>query len=530
METRSPDQFVLCTGCGVTYHASQITKRGQVLLCTDCAGGLAADFARKSGSKSSMPLIILGAVACSVLLAGGWWVRSAILSQTSIKNDGGTATPTAVVAATPAPIASAPVVAKEEKPAEPKGAEKAVAEAAPKDAVPRPVVDAGSIHLLYVTRPGTDACMGLASRLFITKEAPDPISAKLMTTVGKDMETCFEEGRRYVEKQPRDWEKQFSIRLSFEDKFTPKDGGSAGTGFTVAMLAAIENVALDPELAVTGDVTVDGSVQPVGGVVEKLRGAIVEKCKVAMIPERNAHDVADMALLDGPSPLWEMQIFSIKTIEQALSVARVDRDEKTKAAIEKFNALRARLPAVVTPNYLRSPIVQSELKEVLQLAPNHLSAQNLLNAAENQLPKELSLNRSVDEIIAASYLFVQSVISPSEHKHSDSEEKGITTFPEREFGVCMKKLNNLTPILDRRSIELKSACISYASALRAASSYKVANTDGLRTREEWWELARRERSSQQLVKENYDDAHSKLLLALRKLDTDGSLMSELLKK
>ena len=394
----------------------------------------------------------------------------------------------------------------------------------------RSVADAGHIHLLFVSGVGTGACRGLSSRLFVTREAPDKESANLVTEVGEHMATSFDEGLRYVRKLPRDWERDFSIRLSFEDKFTSKDGGSAGTGFTIAMLAAIQEIALDPELAVTGDLTVDGTVQPVGAVVEKLRGAIAGRCKITLIPERNSRDVVDLALLDGTSPLWETQVFSIATIEQALGLARCDRAENAAAAIARFNTLRARLPAHVTPNYLLSPIVQTELKEVLRLAPNHLSAATLLQAAESQLPGELSLNRSVGEILGAAHLFVTEVINPKEKSTRSSGSPGLTVFPEREFGECVKKLQQLTPMLDRRSQELKSACMAYAGALRSVWTYQAGDVNGMRSRQQWAQLAQREQNFQQQAKDELNDARSRLLLALRKLDTDGSLVSEMTKK
>ena len=394
----------------------------------------------------------------------------------------------------------------------------------------RSVEDAGNLHLLYVTRPGTDSRMGLSSQVFATREAPNETSAKLTTEVGPQMAASFEEGCRYVRKQPREWEREFSIRLSFEDRSTSKDGGSAGTGFTIVMLAAIQKIPLDPEVAVTGDLTIDGTVQPVGAIVEKVRGAIVGKCKVTLIPERNSRDIVDLAMMDGTSPLWETQVFAIRTIAQALDLARRDRRGDIASAIVRFDALRARLPATVTPNYLQSPVVQDELKKVLQSAPNHLSASILLQAAQNRLPHELSLNRSVDEVIVASYFFVSDVIGPKDKTRKSSGEKGITVFPEREYGACMRNLSQLTPILDRRAIDLKSACASYADAVRAAWTYQSPDANAVRTRQQWMEVARREQDFQRQLTENVDQARSRLLLALRKLDTDGSLMSELLKK
>lgn len=394
------------------------------------------------------------------------------------------------------------------------------------------VQDVGSLHLLFVMGPGTDSRMGSSSRLFITREPPGEPNAKLMTNVGPEMKISFDEGFRYVRKQPRDWEKDFSIRLSFEDKFSSKDGGSAGTGFTLGMIAAIDGIAIDPDVAVTGDLTIDGSVQPVGAVVEKVRGAINGNCKLTLIPEQNSRDIVDLALLFGTSPLWETQVFSIGTIEQAMSLARKDRPAANRDAIARFAALRARLPATVTDNYLQSPIVQTELKEILKLAPNHLSAATLLRAAEYQLPKELSLNRSVEEILASSYIFVSEIIdSPSDNgQNKSSGGKGITIFPDREYNECVKYLQRITPILDHRSLDLKTSCLSYAGSLRALWNYQPADMRGRRTVQEWQTFTRRETDYVNETKEQLAASRSRILLALRKLATDGSMISEIRKK
>lgn len=391
---------------------------------------------------------------------------------------------------------------------------------------------AGSLHLLYVIGAGTDARRGLSSRLFITRETPGDPSAKLITDVGREMKISFEESLRYVRKQPRDWEKEFSVRLSFEDKFSSKDGGSAATGFALGMIAAIQSIELDPEVAVTGDVTIDGTVQQVGGIVEKVRGAIEGKCKLTLIPERNSRDIVDFVLLFGTSPLWETQVFSIATIEQAMGLAKKNRRDAVRNAIERFAALRARLPATVTDNYLQSPVVQTELKEILKLAPNHLSAATLLRTAEFQLPKELSLNRSVEEIIASAYIFVSPVINPApvDGTKSSSENKGITVFPEREFNECSKYLHRITPLLDRRSLELKASCLGYAGSMRAILTYQPPDLSGRRSPQDWHNLARRESDYVHEAKSQMDAFRSRILLALRKLETDGGMISEILKK
>lgn len=524
-----------CDLCHRSYPLSQIVLRDRLNFCQACATGRAAEcLGRLQGlagkSRWSSAALIVTSFA---LGAGVAWIvamvlpgRPPLLSDLNrpVMEDSRAA---ASAAPLNGPVAiPAPVVAEAKETSAP-------ATKAPLiDRSRRIVEDAGRIHLLFVTRPGTDACMGLASQLFVTREAPSSNSAKLMTDVGSQMETSFEEGLRYVRKQSRDWEDQFSIRLSFEDKFTSKDGGSAGTGFTIAMLAASQNIELDPEVAVTGDVTIDGTVQPVGAVVEKLRGAIEGKCTVTLIPERNSRDAVDFALLHGPSRLWETQVISIATINDALAAARKERPENLKNAVDKFKALRARLPVQVTDNYLASPIVQAELKEILRLAPNHLSASILLQAAEKRLPSELSLNRSVEKILAASSLFVSDVINPKESKPRYAEDdKGMAIFPEREFNQCMGTLQRLTPLLDRRALELKDSCTAYASALRSAWNYQPPTPPPMwNMNPQAMAIVRHQQMIAQQTQSDLDQSRTRVMLALRKLDVDGSLVTELLKK
>jgi Lon protease (S16) C-terminal proteolytic domain len=528
------EQLIDCSLCRRSVPTSQIGLRGRLNFCQTCANERATECLIRLGAKKNgtrQKRVLVTALALGLIIGAAY-----VAKRRYFEDDPRLLVPAGKSQSPdPLPMPDKPT------PVEPKA--DSLPSAVAKTAEPwlekvfgnkdrNSVKDVGQIHLLFVMRPGTDSRMGLSSRLFITREAPTNVSAQLVTDVGKDMQISFDEGLRYVRKQPRDWERDFAIRLSFEDKFMSKDGGSAGAGFTIGMLAAMQGFALDPDVAVTGDFTIDGTIQPVGAVVEKLRGAIEEKCKITLIPERNSRDVADLAILSGTPLLWETQIFSIATIDQAVGLARLDRTPAIRNAIARFATLRARLPATVTDNYLPSPIVQAELKEVLKLAPNHLSAATLLQAAENQLPHELSLNRSVEEIIANSYFFVSDVIAsePGKSKRKSTDGMGITVFPEREYNACCAELHRLTPMLDRRSLDLKSACLAYVGAVRGVWTYQKPDTSIRRTPKEWVALAAQERNFQLQAKTQMDETRSRVILALRKLDTDGSLMSEMRKK
>ena len=54
---------------------------------------------------------------------------------------------------------------------------------------------------------------------------------------------------------------------------TPKDGPSAGVGLFTALASLITGRTVDPELAMTGEMTLSGAVMPVGGIKEKVLAA-----------------------------------------------------------------------------------------------------------------------------------------------------------------------------------------------------------------------------------------------------------------
>jgi uncharacterized protein len=51
------------------------------------------------------------------------------------------------------------------------------------------------------------------------------------------------------------------------------EGPSAGAALTVATVAAIENMTIDPKVMITGTINADGSIGQVGGILEKAKAA-----------------------------------------------------------------------------------------------------------------------------------------------------------------------------------------------------------------------------------------------------------------
>lgn len=96
----------------------------------------------------------------------------------------------------------------------------------------------------------------------------------------------------------------------------PKDGTSAGVAFALAMLSAVTGRAIKPALAVTGELSLLGNIQEVGGLHEKLSAAQRHGRKTVLIPASNAAEV-----LKVPSLSEVLDICAVHTLAEAVELA-----------------------------------------------------------------------------------------------------------------------------------------------------------------------------------------------------------------
>lgn len=74
----------------------------------------------------------------------------------------------------------------------------------------------------------------------------------------------------------------------------PKDGPSAGVTMFVTLASLFTGIRVDPKLAMTGEVTLRGTVLPVGGIKEKLLAAHRAGIERIILPARNEKDLVDV--------------------------------------------------------------------------------------------------------------------------------------------------------------------------------------------------------------------------------------------
>jgi lon-related putative ATP-dependent protease len=130
-------------------------------------------------------------------------------------------------------------------------------------------------------------------------------------------------GRMYAQDMPI----SISARIAFEQTYGGIEGDSASSTELYCLLSALSGVPLRQDIAVTGSVDQFGSIQPIGGVNEKIEG-FFSYCKAGgltgtqgvMIPRQNAqhlmlhYDVLD-AVRDGLFSIW-----AVSTIDEGIEI------------------------------------------------------------------------------------------------------------------------------------------------------------------------------------------------------------------
>jgi len=100
----------------------------------------------------------------------------------------------------------------------------------------------------------------------------------------------------------------------------PKDGPSAGVTITTALVSLLRDVAVSSVLGMTGEVTLQGRVLPIGGVRQKVLAAHRAGLSTVVLPSRNGPDLEDV-----PEGVREEMTFHLASeIGEVLEAALVD--------------------------------------------------------------------------------------------------------------------------------------------------------------------------------------------------------------
>lgn len=105
------------------------------------------------------------------------------------------------------------------------------------------------------------------------------------------------------------------LHIHVPDGATPKDGPSAGITLTTALASLLTGKAVPSTVAMTGEVSLQREVKPIGGLPEKLMAAERAGVKTVFIPADNAEDLEDVA----PEVREKLEIIPVREVSEVLT-------------------------------------------------------------------------------------------------------------------------------------------------------------------------------------------------------------------
>ena len=155
--------------------------------------------------------------------------------------------------------------------------------------------------------------------------------------------------RNYAENQnltPVNWFKTHEVHIHLPAGATPKDGPSAGVAIAVTLISLATNTPVRKDIAMTGEIGLQGQVLPVGGIKEKALAALNHGILNVILPMKNKAEIENKNSKDD----------TLKELREKVNFIFVENlDEVFAVALEKEG------PKESQKEKERQPIVQFKL-------------------------------------------------------------------------------------------------------------------------------------------------------------------------
>lgn len=144
-------------------------------------------------------------------------------------------------------------------------------------------------------------------------------TGKLGEVMKESIETAYSVVRSHSKElgiDPEVFEKT-DIHVHVPEGATPKDGPSAGIAMYTTLVSVLTKIPVKKDVAMTGEITLQGRVLPIGGLKEKLLSALRGGIKTVIIPKDNEKDLAEI-----PDNVKEgLKIIPVSGAQKVLEIA-----------------------------------------------------------------------------------------------------------------------------------------------------------------------------------------------------------------
>jgi len=144
-------------------------------------------------------------------------------------------------------------------------------------------------------------------------------TGKLGEVMKESIETAYSVVRAHSEQlgiNPDIFEKT-DIHVHVPEGATPKDGPSAGIAMYTTLVSVLTKIPVRKDVAMTGEITLQGRVLPIGGLKEKLLSALRGGIKTVIIPKDNEKDLEEIP----DNVKTGLKIIPVSEVSQVIDIA-----------------------------------------------------------------------------------------------------------------------------------------------------------------------------------------------------------------
>lgn len=171
-----------------------------------------------------------------------------------------------------------------------------------------------------------------------TSVLPGKGTLTLTGQLGEVMQESVQAGLSYIRSRAHELGLKSSfhstkdIHVHMPEGATPKDGPSAGITICTALISALTNVPVNPNIAMTGEVTLRGRVLMVGGLKEKILAAKQHGIGTVILPSENLDDDEVQEIIKENEKEKNLNLVFVRTMDEVLQAAFAPGSFKKKTA------------------------------------------------------------------------------------------------------------------------------------------------------------------------------------------------------
>ncbi len=116
----------------------------------------------------------------------------------------------------------------------------------------------------------------------------------------------------------------YGLHIHFPSAGTPKDGPSAGITCCTAVISFLCKLPVRPYIALTGEIDLLGNVRAIGGVLQKIEGAIRAGVKLVLIPKENSTDWEEIK--HNYQELTDFRVFEVNNVNEVVKLVLINKE------------------------------------------------------------------------------------------------------------------------------------------------------------------------------------------------------------